>query len=71
MSKSLRSVVKIISFMKDSEIKEALIKADDNRLFVIAEALRRGWSVAEVHQITEISTFFLPSILRFRFSKLR
>ncbi|RCW52466.1 carbamoyl-phosphate synthase large subunit [Halanaerobium sp. ST460_2HS_T2] len=48
--------------MTDSEIREALFKADDNRLFVIAEALRRGWSVDKVHQITEISTFFLHKL---------
>jgi carbamoyl-phosphate synthase large subunit len=45
--------------MSDQEIEKALFAADDNRLFVIAEALRRGFTVEEVHQITEISTFFL------------
>jgi carbamoyl-phosphate synthase large subunit len=45
--------------MSDPEIEEALFAADDNRLFVIAEALRRGYSVEKIHQITEISTFFL------------
>jgi carbamoyl-phosphate synthase large subunit len=45
--------------MSDQEIKDALFAADDNRLFVIAEALRRRWTVAQVHQITKISTFFL------------
>jgi len=45
--------------LSDQEIKDFLYEADDNRLFVIAEALRRGFTVEEVHQITEISTFFL------------
>ena len=45
--------------MNDSAIEEALFAADDNRLFVIAEALRRGYTVEKIHQITEISTFFL------------
>src|SRR6056297_1406332 len=45
--------------LSDQEIEKALFAADDNRLFVIAEALRRSWSVEKVHQITEISTFFL------------
>jgi len=45
--------------LSDQEIEEALFAADDNRLFVIAEALRRGFTVEKVHQITEISTFFL------------
>jgi carbamoyl-phosphate synthase large subunit len=48
--------------MSDQEIEEDLFAADDNRLFVIAEALRRGWTVEKVHQITEISTFFLHKI---------
>ncbi|ADL12433.1 carbamoyl-phosphate synthase large subunit [Acetohalobium arabaticum] len=43
----------------DEEMKEDLINAEDKRLFVVAEALRRGWSVDEVHEITEIDTFFL------------
>ncbi|MCK8825321.1 carbamoyl-phosphate synthase large subunit [Fuchsiella alkaliacetigena] len=41
------------------EIKEYLVSADDERIFVVAEALRRGWSVAEIHQITMIDEFFL------------
>ncbi|MBM7624281.1 carbamoyl-phosphate synthase large subunit [Sporohalobacter salinus] len=41
------------------EMKEDLIDAEDKRLFVVAEALRRGWSVDKVHEITEINTFFL------------
>ena len=45
--------------LSQQEIGEYLFAADDNRLFVIAEALRRGWTVEKVHQITEISTFFL------------
>jgi carbamoyl-phosphate synthase large subunit len=45
--------------LNDQEIEAALFAADDNRLFVIAEALRRDWTVEKIHQITEISTFFL------------
>jgi len=45
--------------MSNSKIEESLFAADDNRLFVIAEALRRGYTVEKIHQITEISTFFL------------
>jgi carbamoyl-phosphate synthase large subunit len=45
--------------MNNQAIEEALFAADDNRLFVIAEALRRGYTVEKIHQITEISTFFL------------
>ncbi|ADO77615.1 carbamoyl-phosphate synthase large subunit [Halanaerobium praevalens] len=48
--------------LKDKEVEAALFTADDNRLFIIAEALRRGWTVDKVHQITKISTFFLYKI---------
>ena len=48
--------------MSDPEIEDALFAADDNRLFVIAEALRRGYTVGKINQITEISTFFLYKI---------
>ncbi len=48
--------------LSDKEVTDDLRAADDNRLFVIAEALRRGWSVDKVHQITSISTFFLHKI---------
>ncbi|MCC3145574.1 carbamoyl-phosphate synthase large subunit [Halanaerobium sp. Z-7514] len=48
--------------LSDQQIKDFLYAADDNRLFVIAEALRRGWSVDKIHQITKISTFFLHKI---------
>ncbi|MFW6022318.1 MAG: carbamoyl-phosphate synthase large subunit [Halanaerobiaceae bacterium] len=46
----------------DSEIKEKLINPDDERLFVLAEAFRRGWTIREIHDITMISTFFLEKI---------
>jgi carbamoyl-phosphate synthase large subunit len=45
-----------------SEIKELLGLADDERLFVIAEALRRGITVDTIHQITKIDSFFLYKV---------
>ncbi|NLP42090.1 MAG: carbamoyl-phosphate synthase large subunit [Veillonellaceae bacterium] len=45
------------------EIHESLKLADDERLFVIAEALRRGISVEDIHEITKIDLFFLNKIL--------
>ena len=42
--------------------KEQIIKqlhiSDDERLFAIAEALRKGVSVEQIHQITDISPFY-------------
>ncbi|MGM0602442.1 MAG: carbamoyl-phosphate synthase large subunit [Bacillota bacterium] len=51
-----------IEDLSNKNIRELLKKADDSRLFIIAEAMRRGWTVEEVFQITEISTFFLNKI---------
>jgi len=48
--------------MSDQDIEEKLINPDDNRLFILAEALRRGWTVEKVHKITKISTFFINKI---------
>lgn len=44
------------------ELKERLKKADDERIFILAEALRRGMSVEEIFSITNIDRFFLTKI---------
>ncbi|WP_026485818.1 carbamoyl-phosphate synthase (glutamine-hydrolyzing) large subunit [Caldanaerobius polysaccharolyticus] len=46
----------------DEEIVSKLRKPNDMRLFYIAEALRRGWTVEEVHDITSIDMWFLDKI---------
>lgn len=51
-----------IDQLSTSEIKELVGSADDERLFVIAEALRRGISVDAIHQITKIDPFFLYKV---------
>ena len=44
----------------DAEIKKGVARTDDQRLFHICEALRRGiMTIDEIHQITTIDTFFL------------
>ncbi|MCK8827758.1 carbamoyl-phosphate synthase large subunit [Natroniella acetigena] len=43
----------------DEQLIEKLKVADDRRIFVIAEALGRDWSIEKIHQLTEINTFFL------------
>ena len=45
------------------EIKEWLSKIDDRRMFVIAEAIRRGITLEEIHEITHIDIWFLDKIL--------
>ncbi|MFD1038054.1 carbamoyl-phosphate synthase large subunit [Virgibacillus byunsanensis] len=41
------------------DLTKRLKKADDERLFVIAEVLRRGMSVDEIFKLTKIDRFFL------------
>ncbi|WP_366921486.1 carbamoyl-phosphate synthase large subunit [Metallumcola ferriviriculae] len=46
----------------DEELRLALAKQDDQRLFVVAEALRRGIDSEEIHGVTGIDIFFLEKI---------
>ena len=44
------------------EIREELHRVDDRRIFVVAEAVRRGISMEEIHDITKIDIWFLDKI---------
>ena len=44
------------------ELKEYILEFRDDNIFAIAELLRRGVSVAEIHEITKITAYFLESI---------
>lgn len=43
-------------------IREELHRVDDRRIFVVAEALRRGVTLKEIHEITKIDIWFLDKI---------
>ena len=45
--------------LSDGEVREKLAVCDDNRLFVIYEALRRGVTPEEIHAVTRIDRWFL------------
>ncbi len=47
----------------DDEIKDLLHVCDDNRLFVIFEALKRGITVDHIHSVTMIDEWFLYKLL--------
>ncbi|MGC8970671.1 MAG: carbamoyl-phosphate synthase large subunit [bacterium] len=51
-----------ISLLSDKDIGERLKRGDDERLFLIAEALRRGWEVDSIYELTHIDRFFLYKI---------
>ena len=48
--------------LKTEEIEEMLHRVDDRRIFVIAEALRRGISYETIHDITKIDIWFIDKI---------
>ena len=48
--------------MQTSELKEYVKEATDDRLFMIAELLRRGVSGEEISALTQIDMFFLTKI---------
>lgn len=48
-----------IEQVTNEELEKQIKWADDQRIFALAEALRRGYSVEELHEITQITRFFL------------
>ncbi|MBQ8178961.1 MAG: carbamoyl-phosphate synthase large subunit [Candidatus Methanomethylophilaceae archaeon] len=50
------------SDIADDEIMTELQNATDRRIFVMAEALRRGWSVKEVAEAAQWDTFFVQKL---------
>ena len=44
------------------DIRENLHRVDDRRIFVIAEALRRGITEEEIHDITKVDIWFIDKI---------
>ncbi|WP_407268025.1 carbamoyl-phosphate synthase large subunit [Radiobacillus sp. PE A8.2] len=44
------------------ELKERLAKPDHERIYVLAEALRRGLSIDEIFELTKIDRFFLMKL---------
>ena len=45
--------------LSDDEIKDRIKRTDDERLFVIAEAIRRGVSIDYIYDITKMDKWFL------------
>ncbi|MDF2842412.1 MAG: carbamoyl-phosphate synthase, large subunit [Herbinix sp.] len=48
--------------MTIEEVQEELYKIDDRRLFAIAEAIRRGVTFEQIHDITKIDYWFIDKI---------
>ncbi len=50
------------SALSTKELLEQLEKVDDRRIWVIAEALRRGISYEQIHEITKIDVWFIDKL---------
>ena len=50
--------------MSDAELKDYLLEFKDDNIFAVAELLRRGVSVDELHDITKITAYFLEAVKR-------
>ncbi|KXT76733.1 carbamoyl-phosphate synthase large subunit [Streptococcus sp. DD12] len=47
----------------DDALVEKIVKAQDDRLFYLAEAIRRGYTIDELAELTKIDLFFLDKLL--------
>ena len=69
--KSIRSLeqnttclkLKMLESLSKEDIERRLHNIDDRRIFVIAEAMRRGVTKEQIHAITKIDLWFLDRIL--------
>ena len=46
----------------DDQLEQKLVKAQDDRLFYLAEAFRRGYSAEDIHELTKINFYFLDIV---------
>ncbi len=46
----------------DEELENKLVKAQDDRLFYLAEAFRRGYAMSDLHELTKINFYFLDIV---------
>ncbi len=50
--------------MPDEEIKDRIAVCDDERLFVVYEAMRRGITPEYIHEVTKIDLWFLYKLMK-------
>ncbi|RMA93192.1 carbamoyl-phosphate synthase large subunit [Hydrogenothermus marinus] len=46
----------------DEKVRQKIIKPNEDRIWYIAEAFRRGWSIDEIHSLCHIDKWFLNQI---------
>ena len=52
----------LLEGVSDAELTEHVARATEQRIFYLAEALRRGWSVDRLHELTRIDPWFLARV---------
>lgn len=52
-----------LSEVTDEALTEKMVKAQDDRLFYLTEAIRRGYSIEEINELTKVDLFFLDKLL--------
>lgn len=55
--------IKELNQVSDEDLTEKIVKAQDDRLFYLTEALRRGYTIEEISELTKIDLFFLDKLL--------
>ena len=70
MMKAVRSIelgldtmnLKKLANLTDDEVRKQLYAVDDERSFVVFEALKRGISIDDIHEITKIDKWFIAKL---------
>ncbi|MBO0448607.1 carbamoyl-phosphate synthase large subunit [Enterococcus sp. MJM12] len=52
-----------LATLSDNQLTEKMIKAQDDRLFYVTEAIRRQYPIEEIAEMTKIDLFFLDKLL--------
>lgn len=55
--------IKELAQLSDNDLIEKVVKAQDDRLFYVMEAIRRGYAIEDLHEMTKIDLFFLDKLL--------
>ena len=48
--------------LPETSIEKRLCQPTDTRLYVVIEALRAGWSISQIHEVTKIDCWFLAKL---------
>lgn len=59
-----RLYIKGVELLAKEELERRLVQADDERLFLVAEAFRRGYSLQHIQDLSQIDWWFLDKIER-------